>query len=187
MLLKATSKCLNQVLLCIAIFLANGQLAKSHPTVIGGDVAKQIEDCVKDTYDRFIANSQSNCVGKSHYYDSGGNQGTTVVSQPYKIGNSMAGYRFRAGSQSVTYDGGQCSFQIWASVNSEQSFSCTWYTAGCGLFKAGGHVRGHCNVGVDYVPRDGDVAKIKQFCLSKFSGGAVLPEPTSYQIDCSLP
>lgn len=172
--------------LVVPLILAGGSVA-ANPIQIDNQTVNDIDTCVKTEYDKFITTSRSLCVGVSRYYDSGGNNHSHSVSVQYTLNvPDWAGYNFRAGSESAHIQGGQCKFTISAIVNGPKDFTCYYWTEGCGLFKAGGHVRGYCNVGIEYIPRPGDIVNFKRYCISKFAGGPVLPEPRSYPVGCQL-
>lgn len=171
----------------IACFVASTMHVYASTLIFDGKISGQIDQCVEQTYNKFIAESQSLCVGQSHYYDSGGNQSSNTQTIRYGFPENMSGYRFRAGTGATNVEGGACVFEIHANVESEQSFSCIWYTKGCGFTKGGGHVKGYCSVEIEYIPKLGDVINIKNYCLAKYTGGLIPPLPTSRKIGCNLP
>lgn len=173
--------------LVIAVLLAAPMPSRANPSVIDKRTMAQVDQCVEAAYNQFITLSQSMCRGEIKYYDSGGNMSSTTQKNSYNIGPDFPGYRFRSGTQSATQIGGACEHEINAIFQTDSVFTCRYYTKGCGPTKGGGHVRGYCSIGIEYIPRAGDVAKIKKYCLSKFSGGPVLPQPVAYPKSCVLP
>ncbi|QND46963.1 hypothetical protein HB780_14585 [Rhizobium lusitanum] len=148
----------------------------------------QIDQCVETTFNAFVSGSKSTCVGVSKYYDSGGNTNSSSHNNYYDITDEeWGGYRYKKGTEKVFHEGGACIHEMSASIINDTKFLCYYYTKGCGELKGGGHVKGYCSVDVEYLPRAGDVVAIKRYCLSKFSGGTVLPTPLSYPVGCELP
>lgn len=173
--------------LAIAVLVAAPVQSGANPSVIEKQTIAQVDQCVEATYNQFITQSQSVCQGVSKYYDSGGNTNSTTQENFYNLGPDFPGYRFRNGTQSAVQLGGACKHEIQAIFQKDDQFLCRYFTEGCGLSKGGGHVRGYCSIGIEYYPRPGDIAKIKKYCLSKFSGGPVLSQPTAYPKSCVLP
>jgi hypothetical protein len=160
----------------------------TNPINIDEQTMAKVDDCVKSTYEAFKSNSNSLCVGATKYYDSGGNTGSTTARNRYTLDPpDWDGYSYVPGSGGAHQIGGLCVHDLFAVIESPKQFLCLYHTRGCGLTKGGGHVRGYCTVSIEYTPRDGDVAQIKRYCLSKFSGGTLLPMPKSNPVGCTLP
>jgi hypothetical protein len=164
----------------LALTCASAQQLTGEGTSLSEEQVKKLNVCIELTYREMRTNSQSQCHTNERYYPADGG-GSIRVKIRFNV---PASYTFVPGTQSATHNG-QCTHNVYANWRSETSFECEWEAAGCGLFKEGGHVRGFCTVAIRYVPQDGDMVRVKEYCLSSLFGGNTA-KPTVTKVDCSL-
>ena len=164
---------------------ASAEIVAGHANSLDPSEASRLDACVKQTYDDFVSRSETTCVGNSHYYDAGNTDDNTNTIN-YQMGPAFPGYKYIPGSETTNFNG-QCTFDMNGThVESDTLFVCVWHTAGCGFTKAGGHINGSCSVKMHYLPRDGDVARIKEYCFGLIAG-IPIAKPVSYAKGCILP
>ncbi|MCP3475060.1 hypothetical protein NLM33_32580 [Bradyrhizobium sp. CCGUVB1N3] len=164
---------------------ASAEIVAGHANSIDPSKASQLDTCVKQTYGEFVTRSETTCVGNRHEYGSG-NTSDDSYSIDYQMGPDFPGYKYIPGSETTSFYG-RCTFDMKGTgVQSDTSFVCIWHTAGCGFTKDGGYINGACSVKMHYLPRDGDVAAIKEYCFGLIAG-IPIAKPVSYSKGCILP
>lgn len=132
----------------------------------------RISLCVEDTFNEAKVLSRSQCsTPKLRYHV----DNTEHIRAKLRYRVPFANYEFVKDTQSVPQNDGRCEHNLYANWQNTSVFECEWETSGCGPFKAGGFIEGYCLISIQYIPQPGDVAKIKEYCLSKELGGGAKP------------
>jgi len=151
------------------------------------DQISQLNACVEQTYNEMVSDSETRCTMPQPAYAAAGNTDSHTLNLRWKVGSApFASYVFVPGSAAVTHNQGQCVHDVNPAIENPTTFLCQLFTKGCGFLKEGGHVWGACAVSVKYVPQNGDLASIKEYCFAKVTGAAI-SKPTSYKKGCVLP